>query len=199
MHQPIGQPIGQPLPQPIVPNYETKPFRHPFDDIEDDRFLINNEIERIPKPSNRMKPARREAPVQDPPPPPPPPPAGEQPDNPFFNFDGPELFGGLGGPFDIFGPQSNPVFQRRRLTSNNMPDVNQNSIGYPPYSHYKGEDNAPVTNWPKIFKFTDGRSNLYEFEKQKKQNKIKFSSKETYFDHISRDSFLILHGGTFAQ
>lgn len=195
-HQPFTQPLVQPLRSPMAPNHVLKPLRHPIDDIEDERFLINNEIERIPKPSNRKKPARREPPAQDPPPPPPPP-ADEQP---FFNFDGPELFGGLDGPFDFFGPQSNPLFQRRRLTTNNnVPDVNQNSIGHSSLSHFQGEDSPSITHWPKIFKFTDGRSNLYEFEKQKKQNKIKFSSKETYFDHISRDSFLILHGGTYAQ
>jgi len=127
----------------------------------------------------------------------------ENPINPFLNFaQPPEIFPNFESPFDAFSPQIPPLFQRRRLTlNNNVQDFNQNSIGYPAYNYYKGggDDNPSLTNWPKIFKFTDGRANLFEFEKQKKHNKIKFMSKETYFDNISRYSFLILHGGTYTQ
>lgn len=62
--------------------------------------------------------------------------------------------------------------------------------------------------WPKIFRFTDGRINLSDFEKQKK---IRLSSKNQLgenhiesapimFDgrQLKRKSFLILHGGIFS-
>lgn len=56
--------------------------------------------------------------------------------------------------------------------------------------------------WPKIFRFTDGRINLHDFEREKKRSRVKFShklaaSKALY--NIKRESFLILHGGTFSQ
>lgn len=64
--------------------------------------------------------------------------------------------------------------------------------------------------WPKTFRFTDGRINLSEFEKQKK---IRLSSKNQHntenhiesapimFDgrQLKRKSFLILHGGIFSK
>lgn len=64
--------------------------------------------------------------------------------------------------------------------------------------------------WPKIFRFTDGRINLSDFEKQKK---IRLSNKNQHagenhiesapimFDgrQLKRKSFLILHGGIFAR
>lgn len=64
--------------------------------------------------------------------------------------------------------------------------------------------------WPKIFRFTDGRINLSDFEKQKK---IRLSSKNQHnsenhiesapimFDgrQLKRKSFLILHGGIFSR
>lgn len=66
--------------------------------------------------------------------------------------------------------------------------------------------------WPKIFRFTDGRINLSEFEKSKK---IKLSNKNQHNtdNHLSneiapvmfdgrplkRKSFLILHGGIFGS
>lgn len=64
--------------------------------------------------------------------------------------------------------------------------------------------------WPKIFRFTDGRINLAEFEKQKK---IRLSNKNQHnsdnhiesapviFDgrQLKRKSFLILHGGIFSK
>lgn len=63
--------------------------------------------------------------------------------------------------------------------------------------------------WPKIFRFTDGRINLSDFEKQKK---IRLSNKNQHigdnhiesapimFDgrQLKRKSFLILHGGIFS-
>lgn len=113
-------------------------------------------------------------------------------------FPQPELFQFFDGPFTPITQPIPSLFQRRRLTVNNVPDINQNAIGYPSYPYYKGGDENPsLTNWSKIFKFTDGRANFNEFEKQKKQGKIKFNSEERYFDHIRRDYFLILHGGTY--
>lgn len=64
--------------------------------------------------------------------------------------------------------------------------------------------------WPKIFRFTDGRINLSDFEKQKK---IRLSNKnqhngENYIESapvmfdgrpLKRKSFLILHGGIFSS
>lgn len=62
--------------------------------------------------------------------------------------------------------------------------------------------------WPKIFRFTDGRINLSDFEKQKK---IRLSNKHNAENHIEtppimfdnrplkRKSFLILHGGIFSR
>lgn len=116
-----------------------------------------------------------ESPFQNPPPPPPPP----------------------------AQPQSSPtpLFQRRRLTvNNNVPDISHNSIGggYPAYNYYKGDEEDAAAKWPKIFKFTDGRINLSEFEKDKKLGKVKFAKEEPLFDNVRRDSFLILHGGTYS-
>ncbi|XP_053209917.1 uncharacterized protein LOC128393730 [Panonychus citri] len=87
--------------------------------------------------------------------------------------------------------------------ASSLNNVNENSIGngagYPSYTIYKGgDDDDAGVKWPKIFKFTDGRVNLSEFERNKKSGKIKFNNKEdAYFDDIRRDSFLILHGGTY--
>lgn len=55
--------------------------------------------------------------------------------------------------------------------------------------------------YPQIFRFTDGRANLYEFEREKKRSRIKFSQKlakgaNQALYNIKRESFLILHGGT---
>lgn len=63
--------------------------------------------------------------------------------------------------------------------------------------------------WPKIFRFTDGRINLSDFEKQKK---IRLSAKNHESDNhiesapimfdgrqLKRKSFLILHGGIFSK
>lgn len=62
-------------------------------------------------------------------------------------------------------------------------------------------------SWPKIFRFTDGRINLSDFEKQKK---IRLSNKNQHGENhiesaplmfdgrpLKRKSFLILHGGVF--
>uniref|UniRef100_T1KV49 Uncharacterized protein n=1 Tax=Tetranychus urticae TaxID=32264 RepID=T1KV49_TETUR len=113
-------------------------------------------------------------------------------------------------------------FQRRRLTNNHnhnnlgaygnpnhhtssppppVNNLNDNSIGngYPSYNIYKGgDDDDAGVKWPKIFKFTDGRVNLSEFERNKKSGKIKFLNKEdAHFADVRRDSFLILHGGAY--
>lgn len=66
-----------------------------------------------------------------------------------------------------------------------------------------------VKTWPKIFRFTDGRINLSDFEKQKK---IRLSAKNHETDNhiesapimfdgrqLKRKSFLILHGGIFSK
>lgn len=131
-------------------------------------------------------------------PPPPPPPQNQLP--PFFNFGQPDYFPFFDSPFSP--PPVPNLFQRRRLAelnNNNVNDFHPNAIGYPSYTYYKGEENPSANNWPKIFKFTDGRVNLSDFEKQKKHEKIKFSSSDNYLDNISRVSFLILHGGTFSN
>lgn len=112
-------------------------------------------------------------------------------------FEGPFIPGPVNPQLN---PQSAPYngengFQRRRLTTNSVHD-NTLGYGYPSYTYYKGEDEA-ATKWPKIFKFTDGRVNLSDFERSKKLGKIKFTKKNDYFDDIRRDSFLILHGGAY--
>lgn len=92
------------------------------------------------------------------------------------------------------------LFQRRRLTVNNVPDISNNAIGgagYPSYNFYKGNE-EDLAKWPKIFKFTDGRINLNDFEKDKKLGRIKFTKPDPLFDDVRRDSFLILHGGTYS-
>lgn len=63
--------------------------------------------------------------------------------------------------------------------------------------------------WPKIFRFTDGRANLAEFERQKKVRLSQMSNNgENQIDAapiifdgrpLKRRSFLILHGGIFAR
>jgi len=128
--------------------------------------------------------------------------------NPFGQQGfGPDFFSLFDSPFS---PLTNPAgqdnnFQRRRLSLNNVPDVHSNSIGsggsaagYPSYNYYTGGEDDASHKWPKIFKFTDGRINLNDFEKDKKLGRVKFSKKDPHFDNIRRDSFLILHGGTYS-
>lgn len=131
-------------------------------------------------------------------------PSRNQYESPFFqNVPGSpqsELFPFFDTPFIPPPPTPNHVFQRRRLTlNNNLNEVNQNSIGlgYPSYTYYKGAEDDAGIKWPKIFKFTDGRVNLSDFEKDKKLGRIKFNKKDDYLDNIRRDSFLILHGGAY--
>lgn len=130
--------------------------------------------------------------------PPPPQPYLPGPQQPQFQ---PDFFNFFEAPF---APPT-PLFQRRRLTVqnlSNMPlnDISHNAIGggYPAYNYYKGLEDEASVKWPKIFKFTDGRINLSDFEKDKKLGKVKFAKKEPLFDNIRRDSFLILHGGTYS-
>ncbi|XP_074596136.1 uncharacterized protein LOC141851301 [Brevipalpus obovatus] len=130
---------------------------------------------------------------------------GRGPVFPFFDSNpflgpGPNEHGPNGEhqPPSINGPNSdNGAFQRRRLAMNSIHNNNDNSLGYgyPPYNYYRGEDEA-ATKWPKIFKFTDGRVNLSDFERNKKLGKVKFTKKDA-FDDVRRDSFLILHGGAY--
>lgn len=109
------------------------------------------------------------------------------------------------------GSGNDNLFQRRRLSiqNNGVPpsnEISHNSLspvgaGYPNYNYYAGgeETDSSSAKWPKIFKFTDGRINLYDFEKDKKIGRIKFSKGEDpLFDGVRRDSFLILHGGTYS-
>ena len=146
--------------------------------------------------------------------------------NPFFNslapltnnFNqgfSPDFFGLFESPFSPLAglPPSNPssntanqdnLFQRRRLAIQNVvPDIVHNNIGSPNgYNYFSspgGRDREDeVIKYPKIFRFTDGRINLDSFEKEKKVGKIKFLKKEPVFDNVRRDSFLILHGGTYS-
>lgn len=131
----------------------------------------------------------------------------------FFNlFDAPfNPIGANGFPGVNNGPNDvgDNLFQRRRLSLNGPPpgnEISHNSLspvgaGYPNYNYYAGgeEPESSAAKWPKIFKFTDGRINLYDFEKDKKIGRIKFSKGEDpLFDGVRRDSFLILHGGTYS-
>lgn len=117
--------------------------------------------------------------------------------------------GGGGGPLHPINTP-NGHFQRRKLTlsnGNTAPMVNEISnnnlgYGYPSYGLYKGDEEAGI-KYPKIFKFADGRVNLNDFEKEKKLGKIEFGKSaaedgnEYQFEHVRRDLFLILHGGSF--
>jgi hypothetical protein len=202
--EPTPPPPPLPVPQPFrAPEIRAQPLQElPPPRIDDENEIIHRDIERlqrIPHPTQPPYPIYPPRPKLQ----------NDPPISSFFNFaQPPELFSNFDSPFEPFAPQIPPLFQRRRLTinnnnnnNNNLQDFDHNSIGYPSYTYYKGggDENPSLTNWPKIFKFTDGRANLFEFEKQKKLSKIKFNSKETYFDNISRDSFLILHGGAYTQ
>ena len=126
----------------------------------------------------------------------------------FFNlFDAPFAPIGAGGFPGVSNNVNDNLFQRRRLSIQNTPnnEISHNSLapasGYPNYNYYAGNENEndASAKWPKIFKFSDGRINLYEFEKDKKIGRIKFSKDEDpLFDGVRRDSFLILHGGTYS-
>ena len=105
----------------------------------------------------------------------------------------------------------NGHFQRRKLTLSNgntapaLNEISNNNLGfgYPSYGLYKGDEEAGI-KYPKIFKFVDGRVNLNDFEKEKKLGKIEFGKSvaedgnEYQFEHVRRDLFLILHGGSFS-
>lgn len=121
---------------------------------------------------------------------------------------GPALPFGLGGlpgipgfhtPFD--GPQRGDHSAHSNLQS--MPAAD-NTGGGPSLA------TSGAKTWPKIFRFTDGRINLSDFEKQKK---IRLNSKNLNNHHLEnqidsspvifdgrplrRKSFLILHGGIY--
>ena len=129
----------------------------------------------------------------------------------IFHHNPPALDNELGNNNSPLHPINTPngqFFQRRKLTLSNgnaAPAINEISnnnlgYGYPSYNVYKGDEDA---KWPKIFKFTDGRVNLNDFEKEKKLGKIEFGKgipedgSEYTFEHVRRDLFLILHGGSF--
>jgi hypothetical protein len=152
-------------------------------------------------------------------PPPPPPPPNEL----FSLFEQPPFNSNNNGyplPFDNRFPPNQPnsfnvlpagrgqLLQRRKLSTpsnGNGPLLNELSnnqlgYGYPNYNVYKGDDDLGAGKWPKIFKFTDGRVNLNDFEREKKLGKILFAKTNDdgeFFEHVRRDSFLILHGGSF--
>lgn len=96
----------------------------------------------------------------------------------------------------------------RRLVNGNGPlHKGKPDIGPPLFSndiHPPPEFDNELGPWPKIFRFTDGRINLHDFEREKKRSRVKFSqkmskSKSQALYNIKRESFLILHGGTFSQ
>ena len=92
----------------------------------------------------------------------------------------------------------------RRLTNGNL-HQGKPEIGPPLFSNDilpSNEFENEFGPWPKIFRFTEGRTNLHDFEREKKRSRIKFSpkvSKSQALYNIKRESFLILHGGTFSQ
>ncbi|XP_075587901.1 uncharacterized protein LOC124494268 isoform X3 [Dermatophagoides farinae] len=86
-------------------------------------------------------------------------------------------------------PPSSSIFANEIIPTGNEFDTNFPTTG-------------GLVSWPKIFRFTDGRINLHDFEREKKRSRIKFShklGKSHPLFNIKRDSFLILHGGTFNQ
>jgi hypothetical protein len=145
--------------------------------------------------------------------------------NTFTQGLSPDLFSLFESPFTsplagLPSPSSNAagnqdnLFQRRRLAINNVvPDIVHNGIagnnngGYNPssYNYISGDQRGSAATeedgmkWPKIFKFADGRINLNDFERDKKLGKIQFIKKEPVFDNVRRNSFLILHGGTYSK
>lgn len=139
-------------------------------------------------------------------------PTGINPPDFFSLFDAP--FSPIGSPGASSNPSNDNMFQRRRLSVQNHPnnnnEISHNSlspVGYPNYNYYAGDEgdgsHSPGSGnpmrWPKIFKFTDGRINLFDFEKDKKIGRIKFAPEDPLFDGVRRDSFLILHGGTYSR
>lgn len=115
----------------------------------------------------------------------------------------PHLLGFQGPQFD--GPQHGD----QSAHSNHHAPMAQNGA-VNAQADQDGVANPSQKVWPKIFRFTDGRINLSEFEKQKK---IKLSNKNQHntdnhiesapimFDgrQLKRKSFLILHGGIFSR
>lgn len=108
----------------------------------------------------------------------------------------PHLMGFQSGAFD--GPQRGDQSAHSNHHAAAMPQADSE-----PASGSGG--GSSQKSWPKIFRFTDGRINLSDFEKQKK---IRLSSKHgenhiesapIMFDGrpLKRKSFLILHGGVF--
>lgn len=119
---------------------------------------------------------------------------GLGPSLPFGLNPLPHLLGFQSPPFD--GPQRG--------------DQSAHSNHHTSMSSTDSESASGQKVWPKIFRFTDGRINLSDFEKQKK---IRLSSKNQHntenhiesapimFDgrQLKRKSFLILHGGVFSR
>lgn len=106
----------------------------------------------------------------------------------------PQLLGFQAPPFDgpARGDQSAHTNHHHTSTEPNSNSVQSVSSG---------------KSWPKIFRFTDGRANLSEFEREKKirlnKNHLdnQIESSPIIFDGrpLRRKSFLILHGGVFSK
>ncbi|KAH7643582.1 hypothetical protein HUG17_5944 [Dermatophagoides farinae] len=102
---------------------------------------------------------------------------------------GKQLSGAVQPPPQPPPPPSSSIFANEIIPTGNEFDTNFPTTG-------------GLVSWPKIFRFTDGRINLHDFEREKKRSRIKFShklGKSHPLFNIKRDSFLILHGGTFNQ
>lgn len=113
-----------------------------------------------------------------------------------------------GNGFNAIPSGRNQLLQRRKLSTPSQANGpllneisnNQLGYGYPNYNVFKSDDDLGGAKWPKIFKFTDGRVNLNDFERDKKLGKVLFTKSAEdgeFFEHVRRDSFLILHGGSF--
>jgi len=122
----------------------------------------------------------------------------------------PHLFGfqGTGNSNLVSGPTGGSVFDGPQRGDQSA-HMNQHT----PAPSNDSESPSGQKVWPKIFRFTDGRINLSDFEKQKK---IRLSNKSNQqasgsdnhiesapimFDgrQLKRKSFLILHGGIFSR
>lgn len=101
-------------------------------------------------------------------------------------------------------------FQNQPFDGAQQGDQPAHSNYHAAMSPTESDQSSGQKTWPKIFRFTDGRINLSDFEKQKK---IRLSSKNHHntenhiesapiiFDgrQLKRKSFLILHGGIFSR
>ncbi|XP_076333258.1 uncharacterized protein LOC143237653 isoform X2 [Tachypleus tridentatus] len=70
---------------------------------------------------------------------------------------------------------------------------------FPRYDIFKGK--ARIKEYPQIFSFNDERINIVEFDRDKKNGKIRGLRKTGVLDpdNVPRNKFLILHGGIFDE